>query len=81
MTITLPRYRLKFTNRYGETYYLVSLGDPWPHKPERRLIAHTTPKPEEAAVFDTLPEALEVLVTAGDPADWIAETLDGRAVG
>jgi hypothetical protein len=75
----LPKYRLKFTNKWNENFWFVSLGEPWPHRPGFRLIAATARKPEDAAVFDTLPDALAVLVTAGDPPDWVAETLDGRA--
>lgn len=88
-TQTLPRYRLKFTNRYGEMFYFVSLGHRWDEDPlwnrgpdpmNRRLIRRTTTDIAKAAVFDTLPEALEVLILSDNPADWVAETLDGKVV-
>ncbi len=80
MTTDTPKYRLRFTNRYNESFWFVSLGQPWPHRPACRLIERTTRRSEDAAVFDLLVDALAVLVTAGDPPDWVAETLDGRAV-
>jgi hypothetical protein len=89
MTDTAPKYRLRFTNKYGETYWFVELGHRWDADPlwnrgpdplNRRLIRRTSSKREDGAVFDALPDALAVLVTAGDPPDWVTETLDGRTV-
>ncbi len=75
-----PRYRLRFNNKHHETFYFVKLGAIWPHRPECRLIERTTPDKDSAATFDLLVDALAVLVTAGDPSGWTAETMDGRAV-
>ncbi len=75
-----PKYRLKFTNSHNETFYFVSLGKPWPNRADLRLIDRTTPVADSAATFDMLVDALAVLVTAGDPPGWKAETLDGRAM-
>lgn len=77
---TLPKYRLRFTNKYGETFWFISLGLNWPHHPDRRLISRTALSRELGTIFDTLPEALAILVTAGDPPDWVVETLDGKTV-
>lgn len=61
---------LRFTNPYGEVFYLQNLGNIWPHAPERRLIAATTPDRAKAREFATKDEATEVLVQAGGPAGW-----------
>ncbi len=70
-----PPYLLVHTNRYSERHYFVALGDCWPHRPEFRLIAETTSDRIRARVFDTLPEALAVIVEAGSPAAWEAEAV------
>ena len=75
MTIP-PPYVLVHTNNYGERHYFVALGDkPWPQHPERRLIDATTRDKIKARVFDTLPEALAVLVQAGNPPGWAEEAV------
>lgn len=76
----VSKYRLRFTNNLNESFWFVSLGRPWPHRPDCRLIEKTAPRREDGTVFDTLAEALAVLVTAGDPPYWVAETLEGVAV-
>ena len=80
MTETLPRYVLRHENQWGERHFFIRLGNPWPHRPELRLIERTTSDRAQATVFDTLTAALEVLVTAGDPPGWIAMTEDGKLV-
>lgn len=70
-----PPYVLVFRNAYKDTFYFVRLGDSWPHNLERRLIEATTPDRIRARVFDTLPEALETLVVAGQPPGWEAEAV------
>ena len=62
-----PQFLLRFTNQWGEVHYFVSLGKPWPYRPECRLISQTTASKAEAALFGTYPEAMEVLLKAGDP--------------
>lgn len=89
MTIETPKYRLRITNKYGETFWFVRLGNRWDEHSlwnrghddrNRRFIKETSPNRKDGAIFDTLPDALAVIVTAGDPPDWVAETLEGRAV-
>jgi hypothetical protein len=70
MNGTLPKYRLVHTNKWGEQHYFQRLGEHWPSNPARRCISRTTPDRHKAVVFDTLPEALAVLLEAGEPADW-----------
>ncbi len=74
-------YRLKFINRFKETFYLVSLGDkPWPYKPALRMISATTRKPEGAATFETRAEAQEVYERCGEPDGWEVEPVTEGAV-
>jgi hypothetical protein len=82
-----PKYRLRFINAYKEEFWFAGFGPrrdahpKWSRGPDpRRLIGPTSRTREGGMVFDTLPEALAVLVEAGDPPYWNAETLDGRAV-
>lgn len=70
-----PPYLLVHTNRFNERWFFVNLGNNWGRGDDRRLIAETTQDKIRARVFDTLPEALEVLVIAGDPAGWTAEAV------
>jgi hypothetical protein len=65
-------YLLKFPDAYDKhrLHYFCYLGEVWPHRPERRMIAKTTEKKDEAKVFNSEEEAREVLVTAGDPKGW-----------
>lgn len=69
-------YVLKYTNPYGERFYLCNLGDFWRANDTRRLIERTTPKETEARVFGTEEEALETLVVAGSPAGY--EVVESR---
>lgn len=85
--MTDTKHRLRFTNTYGEQYWFAGFGPrrdahpKWNRGPDaRRLIGPTARRREDGLVFDTLPDALAVLVEAGDPPYWVAETLDGRAV-
>lgn len=66
--------RLRYTNHYKETFWFVALGEPWPHEPDKRLIARTTPHERDATVFKTEAEVLDVLKTAGTPPGWEAVT-------
>jgi hypothetical protein len=84
-----PKYRLRRTNSYGETYWFVEMGHRWDADPKwnrgpdphnRRLIRKTTDKREKGTVFDTLPDALAIIIQSGDSPGWLAETLDGKAV-
>lgn len=70
-----PPYVLVHRNACGEIWYFVRLGDNWGRGDARQLIAATTPERIRARVFDTLPEALEVLVIAGQPPGWEAEAV------
>jgi hypothetical protein len=70
-----PPYLLVHTDPIAGRYYFVALGDNWGRGDDRRLIAETTQDRIKARVFDTLPEALEVLVIAGDPPCWSAEPI------
>ena len=70
-----PPYVLVHTNRFNERWYFVRLGDNWGRGDDRRLIAETTQDKIKARVFDTLPEALAILVEAGDPVAWEAEAV------
>ena len=60
-------FLLQHTNRHNERFFFVALGEPWPHRPEFRMIKETTPDPKKARVFDTAPEALAILLAAGEP--------------
>lgn len=62
-----PKFLLRFTNQYGETYYFVALGE---RHLTQWLISATTPDRNKARKFDTAPEAAQVLVDAGNPVSW-----------
>ena len=70
-----PRFVLKHTNCYREVHYLVALGDAWPGRADRRMVAETSKDIAKAARFDTYPEAVEVLRTAGEPPDYVVEAV------
>ena len=61
---------LKFTNPYGERFYLVRLGEQWPHNPARRFIDATCRERDDARVFATEEQAREVIAVAGSPRGW-----------
>lgn len=77
MNIQKPKPAQKFilvhTNSRNQRWFFVALGSPWPYRPERRMITSTTQDREKAKVFDTVPEALAILETAGDPPGWTVE--------
>lgn len=73
--MTTPKYRLVHTNAYKERHYFVSLGREWPHNPAFRLIERTSPRVEDAVLFDTIVEALAVITAAGDPQGWADEVV------
>lgn len=52
---------LRYTNPYGDRFYLAELGDTWPHRPGVRFVQRTVTDPEEAMVFDTPEDAAQCL--------------------
>ena len=68
-----PKFVLVHTNSRNQRHFFVALGAPWPGRPDRRLIAETTQDRAKATVFDTAPEALAIIVQAGEPPDWTVE--------
>lgn len=65
------RYRLRFTNHQDDLVtYFQSFGDPWPHRPDLRLIKKVTTIETKGKIFDTYTNAVEALSLAGDPVGW-----------
>ena len=71
--VPAPRFVLVHTNNRRQRHYFVALGEPWPGRSDRRMIAQTTEDRSKATVFETAPEALAVLALAGDPPSWTVE--------
>ena len=65
-------YQLRYTNPYGEIYYLANLGEQWPHRPEKRLVERTVKDPKRAKKFKTEEDANATLVVIGQGAGWEA---------
>ena len=65
-------FLLRFTSPYNahQHFYFCNLGDVWPGRPERRLIARTSEDRKDAKAFDSEEDARTTLVTAGDPKGW-----------
>lgn len=51
-------------------YFLVRLGEQWPHEPRYRLIHETTLDPAKARRFATEEDALACWAEAGSPMNW-----------
>lgn len=66
--------RLLHVNPFNEKHWFVSLGDPWPHLPELRLIRRTTKNKSRAKVFSTAGEAAKTLEMCGNPPGWSIST-------
>lgn len=64
------KHVLKFTNPWGEKFFMQNLGNFWPGNVTRRLIERTTPDEAAARRFDTEEQAREVLATTGMPPGW-----------
>lgn len=64
------KFILRNTNKYGEHNYLVAHGEPWPHKPQLRLIRSTTQDRAKARRFDTHEECIAALKLSDDPPGW-----------
>lgn len=57
-------------------FYFVSLGDPWPSRPDLRLIAATTRDKTKARSFASIAEASETLALCGEPEGWELEVVE-----
>lgn len=66
-------FRLRFNNPYGEVFYLVRLGDIWPHEPSKRLIDATCKRASGAKEFITEEDARACIVIANSPRGWTVE--------
>lgn len=66
------KFVLKHTNSHNEIHYFVKSGDLHDSKTLGiiRLISTVSEDINRARRFDTAPEAAELLVDAGKPADW-----------
>lgn len=62
--------KLKYINNYNETFWFVELGEPWPNRPELRLIKTTSPQESDAKCFESAEEAAAVLVACDNPVNW-----------
>lgn len=67
-----PHYLLRYTNPYGEKFYFVSLGEPWPERPGLYPIAATTTHMDRAFQFNCLKDALDVWVKSNRVPGWVA---------
>lgn len=64
------KFILRRTNKPVEHWYFVSHGDPWPHRPDLRLIGTTTQDRRNARRFDAHEDAMAALKRSGDPSGW-----------
>ncbi len=62
--------KLLFTNNYGEKFWFVSFGEPWPNKPECRMVNKTSPRKNEGRCFGSAEEAAQAIVVMNNPAGW-----------
>ncbi len=62
--------KLKYTNPWNETFWFVSLGDPWPNRPGIFMVKRTTTKKERGKCFESAEAAAAMLLMINNPAEW-----------
>lgn len=67
--------KLKLTNHYKESFYFAELGDAWPRDPSKFMVKRTTSNPDEAMCFDSVPEAVAMILRTGND-QWTVDVTD-----